>query len=371
VDDLDRCPPERVVEVLQAVHLLLALPLFVVVVAADPRWLMRSLRKYFIELLSTEGSRMDISPEEAAIWASTPQHYLEKIFQIPFTLPPMDDDGYARLVDSLLQSDRKPQEESQPPPAELDPEAVLQSKPPPKLALDEEEDPGGPKSLRTALVDILKKKADPKDNPADQVWAPSIDLTPANLVVSPEELEFIKHLAPLIPTPRATKHFANIYRLIRATLSAREFGQLGDTNDSKGFYREIQILLGILIGFPGLAPDVFRALGKTLSQELNTFIVNDLHLTELESAKGFRNLVREWIPSTEATTWKQLCEALHKVIAHGHDLRIATMQLWCERVARYSFRAGYVVSMLGAHADEEFAANRDGEDPDEGNPIED
>ena len=37
IDDLDRCPPERVVEVLQAVHLLLAFELFVVVVAVDAR----------------------------------------------------------------------------------------------------------------------------------------------------------------------------------------------------------------------------------------------------------------------------------------------------------------------------------------------
>src|SRR5262249_38110840 len=40
VDDLDRCPPTRVVDVLQAMNLLLALPLFVVVVGVDPRWLL-------------------------------------------------------------------------------------------------------------------------------------------------------------------------------------------------------------------------------------------------------------------------------------------------------------------------------------------
>src|SRR5450756_256402 len=42
IDDLDRCPPRRVVDVLAAVNLLLALPLFVVV-AVDARWLLRSL----------------------------------------------------------------------------------------------------------------------------------------------------------------------------------------------------------------------------------------------------------------------------------------------------------------------------------------
>ena len=47
IDDLDRCSPKQVVEVLQAVHLLLALDLFVVVVGVDPRWLLRSLRREF------------------------------------------------------------------------------------------------------------------------------------------------------------------------------------------------------------------------------------------------------------------------------------------------------------------------------------
>ena len=44
IDDLDRCPEDKVFEVLQAVHLLLAFPLFVVVVGVDPRWLFHSLR---------------------------------------------------------------------------------------------------------------------------------------------------------------------------------------------------------------------------------------------------------------------------------------------------------------------------------------
>src|SRR4030095_6744962 len=44
IDDLDRCPPEKVVEVLRAIHLLLAFPLFVVIVAVDARWMKRALR---------------------------------------------------------------------------------------------------------------------------------------------------------------------------------------------------------------------------------------------------------------------------------------------------------------------------------------
>ncbi len=47
IDDLDRCPEEKVIEVLQAVHLLLAFELFVVVVAVDSRWLADALDAAF------------------------------------------------------------------------------------------------------------------------------------------------------------------------------------------------------------------------------------------------------------------------------------------------------------------------------------
>ena len=57
-----------VVDVLQAVNLLLTMDLFMVVVAVDPRWLLRSLRG---EL------------PEASVVA-----YLDKIFHIPFALRP-------------------------------------------------------------------------------------------------------------------------------------------------------------------------------------------------------------------------------------------------------------------------------------------
>lgn len=54
IDDLDRCPPVKVVEVLQAVHLLLSFPLFVVIVAVDARWVSRALEK---QLRRTSGLR--------------------------------------------------------------------------------------------------------------------------------------------------------------------------------------------------------------------------------------------------------------------------------------------------------------------------
>src|SRR5262249_45986252 len=97
IDDLDRCPEERVVEVLQALHLLLAFRLFVVVVAVDQRWLFQSLRHHY-RALHQETSETRAA---AAEWESTPQDYLEKIFQIPYRLRPLNAPVFSRLIAGL------------------------------------------------------------------------------------------------------------------------------------------------------------------------------------------------------------------------------------------------------------------------------
>ena len=83
IDDLDRCEPGEVVKVLQAVHLLLAFPLFVVVVGVDARWVGRALAKRYPELLAADGAYTVFGR------AATARDYLEKIFQIPFWLEPL------------------------------------------------------------------------------------------------------------------------------------------------------------------------------------------------------------------------------------------------------------------------------------------
>jgi KAP-like P-loop domain-containing protein len=74
--DLDRCDPDVVADVLDAVHLLLALPLFVVIVGVDPRWLKRSLRERHPELLS---------PTQSGVPSTSAADYLEKVFQLTYS----------------------------------------------------------------------------------------------------------------------------------------------------------------------------------------------------------------------------------------------------------------------------------------------
>ena len=68
IDDLDRCPPGRVVDMLEAIHLLLAVELFVVVVAVDPRWLLQALHSHYRDQLTAPTPNTGVVDEDEALW---------------------------------------------------------------------------------------------------------------------------------------------------------------------------------------------------------------------------------------------------------------------------------------------------------------
>jgi hypothetical protein len=100
IDDLDRCTHEQVYKVLQAVHLLLAFELFVVVVAVDVAWIEAALARS----IEFAGADTDDEALKEAARRQRAIEYLSKIFQLPFWLKPFsgkDDTRYANYVRSL------------------------------------------------------------------------------------------------------------------------------------------------------------------------------------------------------------------------------------------------------------------------------
>jgi hypothetical protein len=75
IDDLDRCPPNKVVEVLEAVQLLVKTPLFVVLIAMDVRYVTRALEKEYVGVLTRGGAPSGLD-------------YIEKIIQVPYRVRP-------------------------------------------------------------------------------------------------------------------------------------------------------------------------------------------------------------------------------------------------------------------------------------------
>ena len=76
VDDLDRCPPDIVVDTLEALQLLVKTKLFVVVAAIDARYVTLCLEKKYKGVLDAKGGDRPTGLE-----------YLEKIIQISYRVP--------------------------------------------------------------------------------------------------------------------------------------------------------------------------------------------------------------------------------------------------------------------------------------------
>jgi len=85
IDDLDRCPPHRVVEVLEAAQLLVKTRLFVVVVALDQRYVTRALERVYRGVLRRGGSPCGLD-------------YVEKIIQLPYSIRPIDPESLDRFL---------------------------------------------------------------------------------------------------------------------------------------------------------------------------------------------------------------------------------------------------------------------------------
>ncbi|TDV50920.1 P-loop NTPase fold protein [Actinophytocola oryzae] len=184
IDDLDRCPPDVVIKVLEAVHLLVAMPVFVVVVGVDPRWLHQAIRHHYANVLP-----------DAAI---TPADYLEKIFQVPFQLSPMEKEGFTWLVAELA--------EDEPTPARVEPVDAG--------AAGRTDEPSGPGDAIQASMATSVVAAPARES-----------LRPRQLTITPVEVEFLGRLAHLVPSPRAAKRLTNLYRLVRARLSGAELDE--------------------------------------------------------------------------------------------------------------------------------------------------
>lgn len=99
LDDLDRCRPDRIVEVLEAINLMLANLPFIVVMGVDSRVVCKAIAYRYAFMLPNDAD--DKAKEEYG------RRYLEKIIQVPFQLvPPVDFKDYiAHLLGERFEPD--------------------------------------------------------------------------------------------------------------------------------------------------------------------------------------------------------------------------------------------------------------------------
>ena len=361
IDDLDRCDADRVVKVLEAVHLLMAEPLFVVVVGVDPRWLLRSLEKHYTGLLTTNDGVLN--PDVAADWQSTPMNYLEKIFQIPYTLKPMSKTGFEKLMSELvplpeteITVDEKLSESD-----EFKRGLVTRTTGKPVGDDWQEKFDEIPDDEKEA---ILAEDENTLQETMQQIKLAGINVKPVQLLIDSRELEFMKKLRHLIGTPRAAKRLSNIYRLLRASLNDQELHKLIEAETGSGEYPAVQVLLAIVVGYPRLATFVFQKLYYSEGIENWDALLNGLEPRDAEEQpldlndeRGkdggvFHNSVRPKMFLDEAKLWSRLCRRLDRVKDEVRKAKEATVVVpqdlglyrkWVLRVARYSFHTGRLV----------------------------
>ena len=311
IDDLDRCPERKVMDVLQAVHLLLAFPMFVVVVGVDPRWLLHSVAESSPAL---RRGQQDEHLTSLELWQSTPLNYLEKIFQIPFTLSPMGPQGFGQLVDKVAGA----REGTRPAPASAPPiPAPAPTGPPVPAAAPVAPPPPAPPQSRPV----------PTQQTA-QATAVQPAKTPPSaaepLKIEAWEREFMKQLYCLIPSPRAGKRFINIYRMIRSTVDVSRWEAFVGNEKAGGQHRHALFLLAILTGYPAEAAEILRPL---IEREHNE--------TWWEFIESFQSTAGDW------PELRFKLQSLHALIPETEGCDV--FRFYAPDVARYSFQSGRVL----------------------------
>jgi hypothetical protein len=311
IDDLDRCPSNRVVKVLEAIHLLLAFPLFVVVVGVDARWIARSLKLEYDALLADDGEDHSLGIE------ATPRDYLAKIFQVPFWIRAMSSTGCQNLIDGLTRS-----------------ESILESTPEPAATVGETQ----PKSAPAAQAPSAPTITTAAQQEHHEVLLGD-DLNPFALRVLQPEVELMKRLTALLGrSPRAVKRFVNCYRLIKIGLDPADIGAFLTDPKSNLHYKPTMFLLAMVTGMPELGEKMLDVLveqdEKTL-QDMQADALLQLLATEFgERFPDKRKIVSDHL--------------LAVAMADPDAFSAAALRKAAPVVRRYSFRAGYAAAALQA-----------------------
>ena len=303
IDDLDRCPSEQVVAVLEAIHLLLGFELFVVVVGVDVRWAAKSLAERYPRHLAAgryegedkvgDGSAGVPIDDDGA----TALDYLEKIFQIPFWLPPMDEQASRNMIADLLPRGRERE----------DIESVIDDPVPTK-------------------VGTTNVAAPPSSPPQPAIVGPAVSRTKAEaLVIEPAERAFILSLAGAVgKSPRRLKRFVNTYRILKGSIDALERETFVLNGGSTGEYRAAATVLALVTGAPHSSLAVMRALAKGAD--------NDTVQSFALQVKGLA------VPAEDAyveAAFKAYTEAVP-----DPGLTLRDLRHWMPQVSRFSFRSG-------------------------------
>ncbi len=325
IDDLDRCRPRQVVEVLQAVHLLLALDLFVVVVGVDPRWLVRSLQHQFHDTIDAESGPADAAGEP---WNVTPHNYLEKIFNIPFALPGIPVGGLGRVLRGMSGADGIGNQAGA---------APMTAEPGPADAGEARDAVPAPEPAAAVPIEERSELAEGRDGGTDDPPQP----------LAEQELELLGALESFIGTPREAKRLFNLYRMLRSTRDLSYASSFLGDQYTPGEYQAVATLLGMLTANaqllekvidtpPQADPETAGGLAWRHTNDHWQGFACDLEPVRQADGTWFNPIIGK-IPTGEVPEWRQFATAAAGLDALITLPDLSVFQRWAPRIRQFSF----------------------------------
>jgi len=303
IDDLDRCPPDRVVEVLESVQLLLNTKLFIVVLGIDDRYIARALEQVYEGVLKRGGKPSGLD-------------YLEKIIQIPYRMRPIS----SSMIDSYLRAQTKVAKPQAPStsvekddiPTETEPQEETQEAIAPLAELN----------VQTSDVIEPEPSAIGTPEPLENLQSIPIQTTQNPTIPTPQsqtstdETTFLETIAQTIEfeesefqllvncckhvdiTPRTAKRLINIYKILQIIWSTRsQKGAKSPTDTDKRIAMSFLALSG---RYPTYMRNLFEEIDvlfeETISDEspLEIYLEDLLEPIKPTSTESDRYAHREW-----------------------------------------------------------------------------
>jgi len=206
VDDLDRCEPEKAVEVLEAIKLLLDFDRFIVFLAIDARIITHAIEEHYGDTFAHAGV--------------TGYEYLHKIVQVPFNIPEPSPADLVVYLNSLLGAPKEDEGEVlefQIVPASETAAAVTPDEKPdhaaatePGVAAEDQDEAEPPVVEPPPIVPEAERAVSPE-------WVVRRDVA----FVQAERIAFRTFILYMLPNPRRIKRLVNVYRLVRDLAPAR------------------------------------------------------------------------------------------------------------------------------------------------------
>ena len=316
IDDLDRCPPDRVVEVLESVQLLLNTKLFIVVLGIDDRYVARALEDVYDGVLKRGGKPSGLD-------------YIEKIIQIPYRMRPISSskvESYFRNQLKIRQPDPKPDLKPDPVLQKSDIETQEQAIKKPELetipetinTIDEvpvtepsltnisepaennksAEIPEVPQAPEITAIEQSQTKApeSPQDSPipalqtnlstnTPAISSPQTPIDPASLLETriqtiefdPSEFKLLVDCCKHVDiTPRTAKRLINIYKILQIIWSTRsKQTSIVPTVEEERYKR---IITMSFLALSGRYPTYMRNLFEEIDVLFEETVVEDKHL---------------------------------------------------------------------------------------------